>query len=580
MSNQSNNPEQNKKNSTFERLVSSISEIERNILLEKIHTLVGDPTTQEFNSEDKDAKTDYQSIDERLKAESLVYRFFLWLRSIFTNSSKEEIYNQDKVLFLFRKLDRSYAGLVDYKNGLLLNVFYQKFVELKTAVDFFKPYFDLIYENVGAYYVFLGSLICPEITKRMDSEVDPYNLPFEREVTSELRTSLIRKIEEILKDIPSNKRSYIYSCLTTVEWFYQLTKLPFDRLRNSFFLSHSNEFVCKFEIVTNELNAFAQVLCHGGVISEEVISSLYLYSVNKIVPVDSDAKDDESRLKEFMDKAMANISMIHMFIKTVPMRSICRIVFNNVQWYPLNFVGVEDWFVRFKEHWKKLFDEKWNNWIVDRKKEKIKYQLYNTFNLNNFPLIENRPWTTLWEGVPFHFEYTAGFICWFFENEYNNCIQSLKYLLLEGLFENKDNRQEFAMVINDLSQLHNDVYSILEELSPLGSIGLIFDKILANHLKTLQAQSKIESTMLNLESHFQSVKKSFCDDCRIIIKVVGAVLGNSSDTRYDGILNLAAMKSDTGKSFAEELSISLEKFSNALEIIKELETVDIPGAKG
>ena len=40
------------------------------------------------------------------------------------------------------------------------------------------------------------------------------------------------------------------------------------------------------------------------------------------------------------------------------------------------------------------------------------------------------------------------------------------------------------------------------------------------------------------------------------------------------------MKSDTGKSFAEELSISLEKFSNALEIIKELETVDIPGAKG
>lgn len=565
--------------STFDRLVSSISESERNILLTKIHSLVGDPTTQEFNSDDKDLKNDFQSIDDRLKAESIFYRFFLWLRSIFTNSSKEEIYNQDKVLFLFRKLDRSYAGLIDYKNGYLLNVFYQKLVELKSAVDFFKPYFDLIYENIGSYYVFLGSIIFPEITQRMDKEVDPYNLSFDREVTSELRSSLLRKIEEILREMPSHRRSYMYSCLTVVEWFYQLTKLPFDRLRNSFFLNHANEFVCKFEVVSNELNLFAQVLCNGGIVSEEVISSLYLFSVNKIIPIDSEANDDEARLKEFMDKAMANISMIHMFVKTVPMRSICRIIFNNVQWYPMNFIGVEDWFIKYKEQWRRLFDEKWNNWLVDKKKVKIKMQLFNTFELSDLPLMEHRPWVTLWEGVPFHFEYTAGFLCWFFEKKYNEYVQPLKSLLLEGMFENKDNRQEFATALNDLAQLHNDVYSILEELSPSGSVGLIFDKILSNHLKTLQAQGKIESTMLNLESHFQSVKKTFCDDCRIISKVVGAILGNTSDTRYDGILNLGVIKSSSELSYIDELSNSLEKFNNALELIKELESVDIQGVK-
>ena len=57
----------NDKKGTFEKLVSSISESERNALLEKMHTLAGDPTTQEFNSEDKDTSDEFVSIEDRLK---------------------------------------------------------------------------------------------------------------------------------------------------------------------------------------------------------------------------------------------------------------------------------------------------------------------------------------------------------------------------------------------------------------------------------------------------------------------------------------------------------------------------------
>lgn len=560
---------------TFDKLVSSLSDSERKVLLDKMHSLVGDPSTQELESDDRDEGISF-SIEDKLKNESIFYRLFVWIRSVFSNSSKEDVYNQDQVVVLFKRINHSFPGLIDYKNGYLLGIFYQKLGELKKAVDFFRPYLEFAYENLGAYYLFLGSIICPEVTQEMDMQVDPYTIPFSREVTGELRSSLLRKMDEIIKNIPTSSRSYMYSCATTVEWFYQLSRLPFDRFKNSFTQGILDSYSCKFEICSSELNAFAQVLCNGGSVPETAITSLYLYSANKFIPADSEAKDDEGRMKEYMNKATANISMIHMFIKTVPLRQIARIAFNNVQWVPENFRGAEDWFIKYKEQWKKLFDQKWEAWLRDKKKAVINSQLTNVFELENFPLLPNRPWTQIWEGVPFHFEYTTGFIFWFMHNRYDDSIQPLKLLLLEGVFENKDNRQEFANTLNDITQVYNDIHQLDEDLSPVGQIGLVFDKIIANHLRTLQAQSKIESTMLTVESKAQSIKKNFCQDCRSIEKIVDAALGSKEDTRYDGISNINKIKDFKGKTFKQAIKDSRDLFVAVLNMIKELEPIDIP----
>ncbi|MCR5614037.1 DUF5312 family protein [Treponema sp.] len=564
---------------TFDRLVSSISDSEREVLLSKMHALAGDSSTQELNSEDKDAPDDFISLEEKLKTESLLYRFFLWLRSVFTNSSPEEIYNDDKIDELYKSVNHAFPGLVDYKGGYLLAVFYQKLGELKKSIDFFKPYLDLAYENLGAFYVFLGSIICPEVTQEMDSQVDPYQLPLTREVTGELRSSFLRKIEEILKNIPSHRRSYMYSCVTTIEWFYQLSKLPYERFRNSFSIGVMDDYACKFEVVSSEIAAFAKVLCNGGPIPEEAITSLYLYSSNKFIPVDSEATDDDGRMREFMDKSAANISMIHMFVKTVPFRHVSRIAFNNIRWQPENFTGAEDWFVKYKDQWKKLFDEKWNMWLVDKKKATIHAQMQHNFGIDDFPLLPDRPWAKMWEGIPFHFEYTTGFIFWFFESKYASATQALKLLLLEGVFDNKDNRQEFANTLNDLAQLSNDISKLADDLSTNGQIGLVFDKIAANHLRTLQAQSKIETTMLSLEADVQNIKNNFCNDCRSVKQIVNAALGNKKDTRYDGVSNINTIRGSQNEVFLSQLNNAKEIFASALEMIKELEPIDLPGPK-
>lgn len=566
---------QEQKTETFKRLVSSISDDERKALLDKMHSLAGDPATQNLDSDDKEDPSEIVSLEEKLREESFFYRFFLWLRSVFSNASKEDLYNSDQVSLLYKKIDHSYPGLVDYKNGYFLSILYQKLLELKKAIDFFKPYLDYVYDSQGAFYVFLGSLISPEVTEQMDNDVDPYKLPLNREVTTELRTSFLRKMDEILKNIPSHRRAYIYSCVTVIEWFYQLSKLPFDRFINSFSEGGIDTYCCKFEIVSNDLAAFSRILSNGTTVPEEVLTSLYLFSANKIVPADSEAKDDDGRMREFMDKAAANISMIHMFIKTVPLKALAKIAFNNVQWQPENFTGAEDWFVKYKEQWKKLFDEKWGAWLRDKKKEAIHERLETIFGINDFPLMPQRPWTQLWEGVPFHFEYTGGFIAWFFDKKYNDVIQPLKVLLLEGNFVNKDNRQEFANTLNDLSQLYSDIFRMIDDLSSQGQIGIVFDKIISNHLKTLQAQSKIESTMLTIESGIQQIKNSFCDDCRSIKRIVDGAMGNKTDTRYDGVSNITVINGAQNEKYQMQLLNSVDCFTAALDTIKELEPIDL-----
>lgn len=564
---------------TFERLVSLISEDERRALLDKMRPLEGDPDARSLES-DKDPSMDADEIvlEENLKRESLLYRLILWLRSVLTSTSKEQLYNDDKIMALFRKLNRDYPGLLDYKGALLLGVFYEKLLELKKSAEFFRPYLDAIYENIGGFYVFLGSIVAPEVTQRMNSEVDPMSLPLDREVTGELRASFLRKMEEIIKELPSHRRSYLYQCAASVDWLYQFTKLPFERFVTAFGMGLTDSQVARFETVTSELNSFAKILCNGKSLPAEAFESIFLFSAKKMVPNSSEAKDDDSRAKEFMDKATSFMSIIHMFITSVPLRYVNKVVYNNIQWQPDQFTGAEDWFAKYKDHWKKLFDEQWNAWLKEKRRVGLNKRLKETFGIDKVPILPVRPWANMWgTGVDFHFENTAGFLWWFVAKKQNEVTEPLKILLLEGQFINKDNRAEFANTLNELSMISSRMYDFEEDLSDKGQTGMVFEKLASDHLRTLAAQSKIDTLIIEKEAIIKSTKNSFCDQARSVLNILNGIFAEKKDTRYDGIHNLASIQGSQNANFRASLEKSQKVFGAALDVLKELEQIDIPG---
>ena len=564
--------------STFERLVSLISEDERRDLLDKMRPLEGDPESRSLESDkDPSMNADEIVLEENLKQESLLYRFILWLRSILTSTSKEQLYNDDKIMALFRKLNHDYPGLIDYRGALLLGIFYEKLLELRKAADFFRPYLDAIYENIGGFYVFLGTVVAPEVTQRMNSEVDPMSLPLDREVTGELRASFLRKMEEVIKELPSHRRSYLYQCAVSVDWLYQFTKLPFERFVSGFSGGLSDSQVARFEAVTSELNAFSKILCNGKSMPTEAFESIFLFSAKKMVPASSEATDQDSRAKEFMDKANSFFSIIHMFINTVPLRYVNKVVYNNIQWQPEQFAGAEDWFAKYKDQWKKIFDEQWNAWLKEKKRVGLNKRLKEVFDIDGVPLLPDRPWAHMWGGIDFHYENTAGFLMWFVSKKQNEVVEPLKILLLEGQFVNKDNRAEFANTLNELSQISSRMYSFEEDISNKGQTGMVFEKLASEHLRTLAAQSKIDSLMLEKEAIVRATRNSFCDQARSVLNILNGVFGEKKDTRYDGLHNLAAIQGSQNASFRESLQKSKTCFAAALDVLKELEQIDIPG---
>lgn len=560
---------------SFERLVSGLTSAERQDMLEKMQASITE--TESLVTEEKIQYDERISFSEQIKQESIFYRIYLWIRSILANTSMEEIYNERKIANIARTVEKQTLNIVDYKRGLLLSGFYDKLNELHLCAEFFKPYIGQIESDESSFLVFLGSIIMDDIEKRMDLEVDPYSIPLTDGPRPEQRIGLLKKMDEIFTQIPSDKKAEMYNAVRAIEWLKSFSKLPYQRLLSCFSTVVEGNYSCSFVSLGNEISTFSRVLCNGLRIPKEVLEAIYIFSRRNIANRSLDSMEQTSeKAAGFMEKAKAQISMMHMFITTVPLRSIGCIVYSNAQWLPENLTGGEDWFNKYKADWKKLFDQKWEAWSHDCKKEVIRQSLERDFGLAEFPLLPDRPWTKLWGGLAFRYELTAGFFNWYFREQFPQYEMTLKTVMLEGDFVKKENRQEFFDSFNKLIQISIDLQNLCRNLSSGGEWGVIFSKLMDEHLRTLQAQSKIETILRSIESDVRSMLSQFGDAYRILELCFTGIFHEKTDSRYDGLSNMNRISIKNNEKFQENLKKARKSLENVYIFIRELEPVDTP----
>ena len=94
------------------------------------------------------------------------------------------------------------------------------------------------------------------------------------------------------------------------------------------------------------------MLCNARSVSNEALEALFLFPQrNGGAAVELDGETENS-VNQFLSKAATNISMIQMFISTVPMANLGKVVFSDFDWQVSEPGGAEDWFIKFKEEWK------------------------------------------------------------------------------------------------------------------------------------------------------------------------------------------------------------------------------------
>ncbi len=565
---------ENQHRGSFDELVAGISSDERKYLLAKInqnreHSF---PLVQPAREE-----TDGFTLDIKLNSESFLYKLFLWIRSLVSKKHKLEIYNNDLIRTLARKINKNHPGIVDMQNGLILSLFYEKLKELKNAADFFKPYFNIFNENPGKFYVFMSTFIAPEIASSINAEADPYSVPFEKEGTKEVRSSLLKKMEGILKDIPQKSRAVMYDAVKSLNWLKRFSELPYMHFLAQFTAIVSENYTCPFTNAQTDFNALASVLSDARSIPNEALEALFLFPQRKGGEAVELDQDTEKSMREFLSKSAAGISMVQMFISTVPFFALGKVIFSDYDWQIETFGGAEDWFVKFKEEWKIVFDERWESWLRDRKKSQLADVLMEKFGILSFPELPYRPWANLWGGVPFRCEMTGGFLYWFATVKYEEVMGVLNVLVLEGVFLNNDNRAEFSEAMNKFAEINHQVQLFGESLNEKGSVGNVFAKLIADHVRTLKGQNMVNSIILNAETSVRGWESSFCDCCRTIEKVLSGILDDEkTDKKYESIQNLMTIRGRENRAYRDNLQAEREVLLESHKILAEIEPLDLP----
>lgn len=556
--------------STFTKLVSGISNDERELLLSKISESKIDGLNLEIAPENV---KEQKMLETKYRGEPLIYRFIVWLRSLITKKTPQMIYNNDLISELSHRINRAHPGLVDKRNALLLSLFCAKLKELKNAATFFRPYFSIVDEDPGKFYVFLSSLLAPEVNALIMQSCDPYSIPFDRPCDSGQKLAFTKALEETLKNMTGDSKGKLYTTIQSINWLKQFTEMPFSHFLSQFTSMASASYTCPFLNAQEDFEAFAAVLCNGKTIPKECAEALYLYPHKNNLIADED-NDIDAGLRDYMLQFQSSFSVLQMFISTVPMKAIGKVLYDDYDWTPKAIEGSENWFLRYKEEWKKIFGIRWNEYVHDRKKYELMGLLKKSFGIDVFPQLPARPWARIWGGIPFGCEMTAGFLWWFAKNKYSEALEVLNTIILEGVFINKDNRTQMSGAINEFTESCQQMQILAASLDSEGTIGATFEKIIAERVRTLRGQQTISNLITNTEGSVRNYGRVFCNSTREIDKIFNGILDDKKSIGYESLQNLMTLKGRENKKFRDKCAAVRTLLNTARSVIAEIEPLD------
>lgn len=562
---------------TFDKLVSGLSLEDRASMLDHINKTSG-PAVQLVESDDSLAGKNI-TLRLKLRQESLFYKIILWFRSIIQKKDSEKIYNEDVLASLARRVNRDHPGVLNHRFQLLDSLFYDHIKALKEAADFFKPYYAFIDDNPGDFYVFLSSLIAPQLSEKINSTADPFTLSFETEATSEVKSKLLKSLDEILNSMAGGDKSNIYYAVSSVNWLKQFTRLPYIHFASQFTNIAGSNFTCPYKNARNDFDAFAAVFTNIQSVQKDVLEAMLLFSQRKDLTKNAQDKDIERTVKEFLAQANHHLASIQMFISIVPVYKVGKIINEDYDWTPGNISGAEAWFPSFRSQWRKIIDVRWNEWVRERKKSTLSANLKSDFKLDEFPVMNYRPWTLLWTRVPFACELTGGFLSWFCQEVFDDILTPLNEVMMEGVFVKNENRIEYSEGLNLFVQANNQMKELMFKLSPDGDYGQLFEEFANNKLRTFQVQNQIDSMMSSTESEIHDVVGKFCKGIRMMDRIFKGMFGSQNEVMHDTLQNIMSIKGHQNRAWREKLSEITHILRQSLFYIIELEPIDAATSK-
>ena len=561
---------------TFDELSVGISREERQKILNSMDSqkaehgdLFAGKTKMSVQKIDEKAE-----FEQRLKRQSFLQRLFLWIYSIITSTSMEEAFNVTLVKKIAHEVESNYPSLIFFRKKLLYGGFHEKLIQLKSALDFFVPYMKLYESNPGEFMVMVGHVVMPEYEETMESSSNPYVVPMSDELSKDKKNELFQNLCLSLQNIPADYQKEMYQYARAVFWLNEFVKIPLDKILSKFSMNEEHVQSCVFSFVKADFGKFARVMSNYVQIDDNLLAVLaFAHQKIENLPVDV-AQNLEAYNREFYSAAKLHVSMIEMFIDSVPVSKISKVVMENSLYTPEAMSGGENWLELFTEQWKIDLKNKMMQRDREYRKEILKHKIAEQFKLNAFPTFPFRPWEAL-GSFSFKYDLSLGFVNFFVRQRYATYMTIFKAISMEGQFAIKDNEREFIEAVDSFTEVNNALEVLANSLSAAGEYGLDFSRYEGEGNRSEDTDRKIEILLTSLESEVSEIIKDFRRLCHRLSMLLTGFISDKYVGKYGAIMNLRNMQRRLG-DFYQMVSDANESFKNAYDTTLQIDDIENP----
>ncbi|MDR2078432.1 MAG: DUF5312 domain-containing protein, partial [Treponema sp.] len=534
---------------TFNRLVSELSLDERNNLLDKLNSQTSMAKDLLYLLDDTAPAMD---IEEEYKQLPWYYQLWYFILSFFRQKPPKQLFAEQMVFRLGRVIEAQAPGLYDCHDDLLLPEFHKELVSLKEGSRFFYTALDSsVNRDRGAFYAFLASLEMGEVHQRLTTETDPeYIVNKQDDISeSELRQTAFRAMEDALAAITEEQRTAMYYDVRLLNCLKELSAFLFDRVILAFAVNASySGAVCSARLVKDQLLNLNNILFSlKETPPMTLLESLFIFILQE--HTGEPGFQINTEMRNLLTKAENAVAAIRDFNRHVPLTLILRCMFRNLSLSPKVIGGGEDWFVVYREYWKRHIELHYAEYMRERRHRELTNSFKYFFKGTNLKILGNVISESNPNGLPVGRAFSLSFLMTFYSVVFMGDInKAVRPILIDGEFYKRENRTEFTESYNELIKMEDTIKKFEESISPSGDLGKRFiqarNDMSSLPVKRRKVQMVVEEASGEAERIVERCRDAICR----LINILNGIIKPDSDGKYDTLANMSAL-SGRGNSF-------------------------------
>jgi hypothetical protein len=554
----------------FNKLVSVLPIEERHNLLERLKAQ--STLSSEILYVEEKGRFSSDDIGTQYSRLPWFYRLWYYLQSLFKSRDPVKVFEDNKVALLGTRINERVPGLYDYQRGMLLPLFYRQMARLKEAAHFFYSALDSsVNRDRGAFFAFLGSLEMPNVHKILQNETNPLTIAEEHPDTPEheLRQIALKSMDEAFALITEEKRNAMYFDARTLYCLKELSSFLYDRVLLAFDNSSAGGGECSAGIVRDLLITLNNILFSLKVVPPmTLLESLFIFILQE--KAGEHGFDINREIHLLLSKAEACLAVIQDFNSFVPLTWVLRCSARDMALSPQELSGGEDWFVVYRDYWKKRIDTSFIEYLKEKRQKELRDSFRHFLKDKELRSIGNVQTNLNPDGVPIKGAFGLSFLYTFYPVVFMPDINwVLRPILIEGEFQKIENRMEFTEGYNNLIKLEDEIKKIELDIATSGDFYKRYAQARLDMSSLPVKRRKIQIILEEVEEQVDIILEQTREAAQIMVDVLNGILGKDSKGKYFPLTNLPkVVKKDS--HFIPGINDVIQKFQFVLKVLDDI----------